>query len=158
MKFLILKSFADFSSAERIESLKAGILAGLSLTVVGLAIAVFHSMLLLPDWLSFLRLQVTTGVNLILRIAIAFVSGFLFGVTYRYIIRTDDNSHLNDGAVLAFALVRALAVVEGEQNLSDACWLFAVGGIESIIGFAIARFILDLAIRHHWLKPFPSSN
>ena len=81
------------------------------------------------------------------------ISGFLFGVTYRYVIRDDRNSHLNDGAVLAFGLVRGLALVENSLILSE---LLSVGllVVQSIICFALARAILDLAIAYKLIKPF----
>lgn len=44
--------------------------------------------------------------------AIAFFSGLLFGVTYRYLIRSDKNPQLKAGGVLAFGLVRGLTQIE----------------------------------------------
>ena len=88
-----------------------------------------------------------------MQLAIGAVSGFLFGVTYRYVIRGDRNSHLNDGAVLAFGLVRGLAVVEQNLVLSELLSvLFLV--TQSIVCFAIARLVLDLAIARKLIKPF----
>jgi hypothetical protein len=98
-------------------------------------------------------LQITTTLALLLRVAIAALSGFLFGITYRYVIRDDKNPHLQDGAVLAFGLVRGLASMEVEQNL----WVLGVLGIESVVCFAIARLTLDWAIQRYWVKPFKSS-
>jgi hypothetical protein len=40
--------------------------------------------------------------------AVASVNGLLFGVTYRYIIRSDKNPQLKAGGILAFGLVRGL--------------------------------------------------
>ena len=86
-------------------------------------------------------------------LAIGAVSGFLFGVTYRYVIRSDRNSHLNDGAVLAFGLVRGLALIERNFNLSE---LLSLGGLvlQSIVYFAVVRLLLDLAIARKLIKPF----
>ena len=141
---------------DRIESVKAGILSALSLTLVYIAIALGNNLLLAQQVPLLKDLQSETILNLLVKVAIAFLSGFLFGVTYRYIIRDDDNPHLKSGAVLAFGLVRGLAPIEGQENLTEAIWLLAVWVIESIICFAIASFTLNWAISQNWLKPFTS--
>jgi hypothetical protein len=93
------------------------------------------------------------NVEWLLQLAIGAVSGFLFGVTYRYIIRDDRNSHLNDGAVLAFGLIRGLALIEDNFDLAALSSLIILV-VQSIICFAIARLILDLAIIRKLIKPF----
>ena len=136
---------------ERIESVKAGIVgAG--------AFAVAESFFLLTKSLFtnlVLNNATTIAIDWIwsIELAIGAVSGFLFGVTYRYVIRSDRNSHLNDGAVLAFGLVRGLALIERNLVLSE---LLSLGGLvlQSIICFAIARLVLDLAIERKLIKPF----
>lgn len=154
------------SMTERIESLKAGTLSGLSVTLAYIAIAfastnsgiALGNDFLLAAQVDLLRdFQIWISINLFLKVGIAFLSGFLFGVTYRYIIRNDDNPHLKSGAVLAFGLVRGLALIEGEDNFFDSFWLLGILVVESIIYFAIARFTLDWAISHNWLKPFTSN-
>ncbi|NER52478.1 MAG: hypothetical protein F6J92_38740 [Symploca sp. SIO1A3] len=140
--------------AERIESLKAGTLAAFSFTVTYSITTVINSGMLAKQFELFTPLQITNEVDFLVRVAVAWLSGFLFGVTYRYIIRQDDNSHLKGGAVLAFGLVRGLTPVEVEQNLTEAFWLLGILGIESILCFAIARLTLDWAIHFHWLKTF----
>ncbi len=147
----------NLTTAERIESLKAGILAGLSLVLAYGITTVGNSLVLVAQVEALAPLQITTVVNLLVRVAIAFFSGFLFGVTYRYVIRDDKNPHLKSGAVLAFGLVRGLAPVEVEQNLTDSFWVLSVLGVESILYFAIARFTLDWAMHHKWVKPFRSN-
>ena len=137
---------------ERIESVKAGIVgAG------AFAIAQTVSMIAKTTIANLIPIYSTTVTTmnweLLLQIAIGAVSGFLFGVTYRYIIRGDRNFHLNDGAVLAFGLVRGLALVESNLIFSELLpALFIV--IQSVICFAIARFILDLAIDNKLIEPF----
>ena len=141
---------------ERIESVKSGIVGAGAFAIAELiffllrAIAVnslpqLNLAPLLLDW------------QLLIQLAIGAVSGFLFGVTYRYVIRDDRNSHLNDGAVLAFGLVRGLASIETslETNLllSESI-LIVFLFVQSIIGFAIARLVLDLAIQQKLIKPF----
>ena len=140
--------------AERIESLKAGTFAALSFTLAYSITTVANSWMLTKQFELFTPLQITNEVDLLMRTAVAGLSGFLFGVTYRYIIRQDDNSHLKDGAVLAFGLVRGLTPVEVEQNWTEAFWLLGILGIESVFCFAIARWTLDWAIHLSWLKTF----
>ncbi len=147
----------NLTTAERIESLKAGILAGLSLVLAYGITTVGNSLVLVAQVEALAPLQITTVVNLLVRMAIAFFSGFLFGVTYRYVIRDDKNPHLKSGAVLAFGLVRGLAPVEVEQNLTDSFWVLSVLGVESILYFAITRFTLDWAMHQKWVKPFRSN-
>lgn len=140
-------------TAERIESLKAGMLAALSFTLAYSLTVVGNTLVLAEQFETLAALPITTALDLVVRVAVAWLSGFLFGVTYRYVIREDKNPHLKEGAVLAFGLVRALAPVEGQPNLTDAFWLLGVLGMESILCFAIARLTLDWAL-HHWVKPF----
>lgn len=137
---------------ERIESVKAGIVSAGAFAITELTIVVtnliFGSMLV-PEqgWL------VVSGDRPWLRlIVIGAISGFLFGVTYRYIIRDDRNSHLKDGAVLAFGLVRGLALVEGSISFGLLSTLLIV--VYSLICFAIARLVLDGAIALKLIKPF----
>ncbi|NEO28752.1 MAG: hypothetical protein F6K03_18225 [Kamptonema sp. SIO4C4] len=85
--------------------------------------------------------------------AIALATGLLFGVTYRYIIRADENSHLREGAVFAFALVRTGTLIEqqAQETLNLIPWV--IFGLESLFCFFIARLALDIAIKKQWVKP-----
>ncbi|NEO99215.1 MAG: hypothetical protein F6K58_11130 [Symploca sp. SIO2E9] len=141
--------------SERLESLKAGTLSAFSVMFTYSFNVIGNSLVLAKQFELFALLQIDTLFGLLVKVAIAFLSGFLFGVTYRYVIREDDNKHLKDGVVLAFALVRGLAPTEVESNL--AFCLLALLSIESILCFTIARLTLDWAIRIHWLKPFKSN-
>jgi cellobiose-specific phosphotransferase system component IIC len=144
----------DLTDAERIESLKAGTLAALSFVLAYSLTVVGNGLVLAAQFEGLATLQITSATNLLVNVAIAWLSGFLFGVTYRYVIRSDQNPHLKSGAVLAFGLVRGLAPVEVEQNLTEAFWSLSILGIESILCFAIARFTLDWTFHRHWIKPF----
>jgi hypothetical protein len=134
---------------ERIESVKAGSLGGI-------AAGIAYGALVALDRFTIDR-HSSTLTSLALAVAIASVSGFLFGITYRYIIRADRNNHLNSGAVLAFGLVRGLARV----NIHDLeLTQLALNGLilaESISIFAIARYTLDYALTVRWISPFESS-
>ena len=136
--------------AERIESVKAGILSSAVFGVTEAILILTNNFLGLLLGSSIHLGQITSFIDFCVRLAIAFISGFLFGVTYRYIIRGDRNSHLQDGAVLAFGLVRGFALIEG-TNISP-LWLLLIA--ESIIGFAIARMSLDFALKFKLIKPF----
>jgi hypothetical protein len=147
--------------AERIESLKAGLLGAAIATFtfslmtlsdrILLNFSVWHETRQVPvffsDWL--VAPELISG-------AIAALAGFLFGVTYRYIVRQDDNPHLKSGAVLAFGLVRGLAQVDTVlAHQSDPLPLVILAG-ESILLFAIAQVGLEVALRQGWVKPFSS--
>lgn len=141
-------------SIERIESLKAGIISAFCLTISYSLLTLVHKLL---PFEPLAALQITSMSSFGLKLAIAFVSGFLFGITYRYIIREDDNSHLSEGAVLAFGIVRGLALVETTPDLIGSFWVLSLLGMESILYFTTARLVLDWAIRMHWLKPFKTN-
>jgi hypothetical protein len=131
---------------ERIESIKAGSLGGIAGGIVyGVTISI-DRFLLHESSQSLLCLS--------LQVAIAIVCGFLFGVTYRYIIRTDRNDHLNDGAVLAFGLVRGLAQVDVKDFALSQVWVDVLIIAKSVVMFAIARYAIDYALKANWVLPF----
>jgi hypothetical protein len=129
--------------AERLESLKSGIVAG------SMAAGTEATLQFMQGFSTVGALDVGYGVD----VAIAALSGFLFGVTCRYAIRKDENPHLSSGVVLAFGLVRGLAQVNG-QNLSRSTLpLIGFAVLESILLFAIAYTGLSVAMRVGWIKP-----
>jgi hypothetical protein len=131
---------------ERIESVKAGSLGGI-------AAGIGYGLMLSID--RFVLHECSRSfVSLGLEVAIAIVSGFLFGVTYRYIIRTDRNDHLNSGAVLAFGLVRGLAHVNVDEFERSQVWMDGLIVGKSVIMFAIARYAIDYALNANWVLPF----
>lgn len=77
---------------ERLESVKAASLSAIIGTLAGLPISFTQS---------------TTASQLILPLAITFISSALFGITYRYTVRRDlDDTQLKTGACAAFAIVK----------------------------------------------------
>ena len=132
----------EITLKERIESLKAG-------GIAGTAFGITYGLSVLANQAFGLNTEET-----LIKLAIALLSGFLFGVTYRYIIRTDSNSHLKEGAILAFGLVRGGGLAEMTDPLLDNGVFLAIVLLEGIIGFAIARFCLDIALTRQWLKHF----
>lgn len=132
---------------ERIESLKAGIVGAVAFSCalgvvwgVNLSVAQKPLILIPLGWYG--------GIEL----AIAAATGFLFGVTYRYIIREDQNSHLQDGAVLAFTLVRTGTFLEQKARESLDFLPWAIFGVESLFCFYLTRLTLDVAIKWQWVK------
>jgi hypothetical protein len=142
------QSGADVSNLERLESVKAGVLGAITFIIP------YFITLRLNDVLW--EYTPIPLVTLGLKLAIALISGFLFGVTYRYIIRNETNSHLKDGAVFAFGLIRGLVPLEMSSQVWESLGEISLLGIESIVCFAIVRFSLDFALYRHWIKPFSS--
>lgn len=148
--------FHSIDLAERLESLKSGS-CGAVFAGLGFGMMVWLHAQWLPNVVALGNLQPGSSLDLLIGEVIAMMSGFLFGITYRYIIRLDQNPHLKSGAVLAFGLVRGLAQVEIGLHRQSALlpWLILVG--ESILLFAIARLGLDWMLAQKWVKPFSTS-
>ncbi|MEB3173954.1 MAG: hypothetical protein VKN60_02020 [Cyanobacteriota bacterium] len=133
----------EITVRERLESLKAGALAALVLGLTAGLSLTLQSVFRFPAEAP--TLWSAAGFLL---------SGFLFGVTYRYIVRGDDNPHLRDGAVLAFALVRSAgylqALTDPLQSGPSLAWIC----LESVLSFGAARSLLDLALNRRWVRGF----
>lgn len=140
---------------ERLESLKAGVIGSISLGLAFLSTSLIN-VLWLDKYFSLVSYNQIDIVNLqvLLSGVIAGFSGFLFGVTYRYIIRVDTNPHLKTGGIWAFGLVRGLTQIEVGWHLNNPILPFLILAGESILWFALAAFVLDTAILRKWLKPF----
>lgn len=146
MRMIVLPSLVT----ERVESVKAGILSSAVFGTVETVFILINNSLAINAENNLQMWQIVSMADFLTKLAIALISGFLFGVTYRYIIRSDRNSHLQDGSVLAFGLVRGFALIEGTA-FTALCLLLIV---ESIISFAAARFSLDFALKFKLIKPF----
>ncbi|MEB3355795.1 MAG: hypothetical protein VKK04_03555 [Synechococcales bacterium] len=146
-------ALASLTAQERLESLKAGILAGAGAATATGLFQLLHLLLLPHGSGGLAALPVAFTPAGWLDWAIATFSAALFGITYRYAVRTDSNPHLKSGVVGAFALVRALALVE--MGLMAQVPLVSLGilAVESGGMVAIAFLTVDGAIRHHWLRP-----
>lgn len=131
----------------RLESIKSGLVGAGAIAIAAslawVSVYVFKLPLPLPG----------SPVAWFVNLAVALCSGFFFGVTYRYIVRQDDNLHLGSGAVGAFAFVRSLAQIEAiwDDTFIFITWLLITG--ESFLWFATARYTLDWAISHQLVKP-----
>lgn len=142
--------------AERIESLKAGIVGGFSVCFAFVLLSLLNTFVLAKYFPILASLHSDINWHLWVSGAIATFSGLLFGVTYRYIIRSDKNPQLKAGGVLAFGLMRGLTQIELGLNLDITIWSFLVLAAESLLWFAFAAIALDLAIKLRWVKPFSS--
>ncbi|WP_414548835.1 hypothetical protein [Anabaena sp. CCY 0017] len=139
--------------AERLESLKAGIIGSFTLYLAFLMTNLVNTLVLARYFPTLASLEREINWHWWLSGGIAAFSGLLFGVTYRYIIRTDQNPQLKSGGVLAFGLVRGLTQIDGaDLVLPD----FILAG-ESVLWFAIGAIALDTTIKIGWLKPFKLS-
>lgn len=129
-----------FSAAERWQSVKVGGVGAIALGgFTGLRI-VLHAAL------------GEHGVGAI-ALGVALLSGGLFGITYRYVVRTDRNPQLKTGTIMAFGLVRGLA--GAEVGFSQASlWQLGLYGGESVMGFAIAAAVVEWGFQRGWLQPF----
>ncbi|MFS0517111.1 hypothetical protein ACEYW6_20670 [Nostoc sp. UIC 10607] len=142
--------------AERIESLKAGVIGGLSVCFSFAIASLLNTFVLTKYFQTLACLQSEVGWHLWVSGAVATFTGLLFGVTYRYIIRSDKNPQLKAGGVLAFGLVRGLTQIELGLNSNSTIWPFLVLAGESLLWFAFAAIALDIAIQLRWVKPFSS--
>ncbi|KAM3107134.1 hypothetical protein [Phormidesmis sp. 146-33] len=144
---------SDMTLVERVESVKAGIFSALSVAIAFTLMTLINRFIGAIGVEPLAELQ-TASVNALLSGAIAIIAGFLFGITYRYVIRQDQNSHLKSGAVLAFGLVRGLAQIDVGVASRGVLLPFVVLAIESVLLFAIARLMLDWTMAQGWLRPF----
>lgn len=129
----MLASRPDF--ADRMESVKAGLLSGIVALCCGGLLAPLR-----PGQEALWLAALASGL-----------CGFLFGITYRYVVRDDSNRHLGSGAVGAFGLVRGLTLLEGQwprlEPLPVATDLGAV-----LLPFLCGRLALDAALGLGWIK------
>jgi uncharacterized membrane protein YesL len=136
-------------AAERVESLKAGVVGA----IVGVTVFFLISSLiwLIPDQ-GYGRTPLIS-FSMLLEGGIAVLSGFLFSVTYRYVVRTDHSFQLKTGAVLAFGLVRGLAQISVTFT-SEPYWQAGIRLLESLFMFAAIALLLEGLMQRDWVKRF----
>lgn len=146
----------DLSVSERLESLKVGTVAALTALATAIAGQTLVPLILSPPLLLALDPPLTVwGWSGCLRLGAIALTGFMFGVTYRYAIRRDHNPHLRSGAVAAFVLVRALAQVDHPDIFrwpSPAAVSFLFHGLESVVLFGLGAVALHRGFAKGWLK------
>ncbi|RAM52841.1 MAG: hypothetical protein C6Y22_03305 [Hapalosiphonaceae cyanobacterium JJU2] len=144
--------------AERLESIKAGILAALCLVSAFLITSLINNLVLAKYFPELHSLAVELfNLQFLLSGSIASFSGLLFGVAYRYIIREDQNPHLKAGGVLAFGLVRGLAQIDVGVACTGDVLPFVILTLEGLAWFEFAAIALDAAIQQGWVKAFSSN-
>ncbi len=145
---------SDLTWVEQWESLKAG---GIGAIAAGVLFALFtvinRAWMLTPTSPLALQPEILE-VTLAVSGAIAILSGFLFAVTYRYVIRHDQNVHLKSGAIAAFGLVRGLAQLDLGWQSGVAPLPLLTMLLESFVLFAGVRIVLDWAIAQSKVKLF----
>ncbi|PZV01051.1 MAG: hypothetical protein DCF32_16710 [Leptolyngbya sp.] len=144
---------SPFTDEDRIESLKAAVLAGIAAGIVAAVLLLAHRVPSLG--LSAALTSIASGLSgstFWISALIAGLSGGLFGITYRYAVRQDENSQLKAGVVLAFSLVRGLALVNVAAAVSLRGWPFAAAIAESLLIFATAAASLELARQQKWIQ------
>ncbi len=165
------------SLADRIESFKAGFLGAIASVFAFFAIAVLDHFVkqglakispqILPQIFSQLHLvksfEIDKPLVLLVKLGMIGFSGFLFAVTYRYIVRGDRNSHLKSGAILAFACIRSFATIDRDLPtfinlpLIPVTVTIAILLLENIAWLAIVQSILETAIQQKWITAFGSA-
>ncbi|GAU22222.1 hypothetical protein TSUD_227580 [Trifolium subterraneum] len=133
---------------ERLESLKAASISALVGTFA---------------WLPICFTQSTNTTQLLLSLAINFISCALFGVTFRYTVRRNlDDFQLKTGAAAAFAVVKGLAILSAGpllelnfQSLSSYAWDGTIYVSENLVIFLSAAISLDYCLKTRLLSPFP---
>ena len=173
-KFIPTES-EHLSLADRLESFKSGFLGAIASVLAFFAIAVLHDFLqnyltgLQPSMRLINSFELGNPLILFFKLGMIGFSGFLFAVTYRYIVRRDRNSHLKSGAILAFACIRSFATVDRDLSAltdfsSSSLITFinifalpiAILLLENIIWLAIVQRLLETAIQHQWIAAFDS--
>jgi hypothetical protein len=152
------------SVADRIESFKAGFLGAIASVFAFFAIALLHHFLQ-----NILTVQLISSFELgspfilLIKLGMIGFSGFLFAVTYRYIVRRDRNSHLKSGAILAFACIRSFGAIDRDLPaltllpLVPIALAIAILLLENIAWLVIVQSILETAIQHKWIAAFGSA-
>ena len=150
------------SLADRIESLKAGFLGAIASVFAFFAIALLHHFL--QNFLTGVKLihvfELGNPFILLIKLGMIGFSGFLFAVTYRYIVRRDRNSHLKSGAILAFAFVHSFGAIERDLSsltllpLTQMAIAIAFLVLENVAWFAIVQSILETSMQSRWIAAF----
>ncbi|MGB0564171.1 MAG: hypothetical protein ACPGVO_20570 [Spirulinaceae cyanobacterium] len=134
---------------EQIESVRAGLWGATLLTLAE------GGLLAGQAGLNYFGIRLLPPSPLVVTLAVALGSGFLFGIAYRYIVRQDANPHLRQGAVLAFSGVRFGALLEAHPQwlTQPEQWAGAIAiGLATVVAFGVTRWGLDRALRQGWLK------
>lgn len=138
--------------ADRVASVQAAGLTGLIAGLAGSGLLLIHRAAAL-GWggAAASTIDSLAGLTFWISVAIAALSGALFGITYRYAVRQDTSSYLRSGVIFAFSLVRGLALVNVGAAVAMMGWPFLVAITESLLLFALAAAGLEVALRQGWI-------
>eukprot|EP00607_Mallomonas_marina_P003396 CAMPEP_0182432404 /NCGR_PEP_ID=MMETSP1167-20130531/56070_1 /TAXON_ID=2988 /ORGANISM="Mallomonas Sp, Strain CCMP3275" /LENGTH=169 /DNA_ID=CAMNT_0024619869 /DNA_START=61 /DNA_END=570 /DNA_ORIENTATION=- len=157
---ILLSAQNEFSDIDRVDSLKAAVIGAVFGSIGALPFTVLHGVISKFDG------QWEFSVDM-LALTLA-----LFGVTYRYIVRENDYQRLREGAVGAFAVTRALNMIQVPAECAslpldcgDPFHYFSISmliqGIgvfsESLLAFGSAAYFLEKAFSSDLLKKFPGA-
>ncbi|NJL47402.1 MAG: hypothetical protein HC929_07800 [Leptolyngbyaceae cyanobacterium SM2_5_2] len=153
-----MQTWPSQTDLDRVESLKAALLTGLVAGLVGGALLFAHRVEPL-GWSAALASTLAGfgGVTFWVSVGIAALSGSLCGLTYRYAVRQDSSSHIRSGVIFAFSLVRGLALVNVGAAVSLRGWPFLIACTESLLMFALAAAVLEIALRQQWVQTVPGA-
>ncbi len=140
------------ASQDRMASIQAAALTGFIAGVVVAKLLLLHRAAAL-GWMAAAASTIDglAGITFWISVAIAALSGALFGITYRYAVRQDTSSYLRSGVIFAFSLVRGLALVNVGAAITMMGWPFLIAITESLLMFAVAAAVLELALRRGWI-------
>lgn len=147
-----------FGMAQRIESVKCGVLGALCGSIAVAPVAYYHYSFLQDTMAQF---EFTTDM--------AALQGALFAIVYRYAIRNDSNPMLNQGVIGAFVVVRTLSNIRVSDTCSaiplqcgeplgylnyDMLAQAAIQGAESAVLFGAVALAMDFAFELGWITKF----
>jgi hypothetical protein len=102
-----------FSFQQRLESIKCVVVGALSGGIAVTPLTALHDILLGPEMNNgFAQWEFDTDMGSL--------EAALFAIVYRYVVRTDDNPMLNQGAIGTFVLVRTLSRIRVPSYCSAA--------------------------------------
>ena len=141
-------------AAKRAESGKAAFASLIAGNIGALPVTLLDPSRFTPQW----ELQ-TDGLALML---------FLFGVVYRYAVRTDDNPMLKQGVVGAFVVTRAWALLDADPSICSALpldcgaplgyfnWAMIGSGLiasaQTACGCAASAFAIEACFEKGWIQ------
>ncbi|OKH14664.1 hypothetical protein [[Limnothrix rosea] IAM M-220] len=149
---------SPFTAAERIASLKAAVIGGISAGFISFMILILRRVFVFGfEGLSLTLTSSMATLTLCVNTVIVGFSGALFALVYRYAIRQDKNPQLNAGVVFAFTLVRGLALVDAGSAIAQNFVPFFLACGESLIIFGLTALLLSFLLQRQWLTYFGQS-
>ncbi|MEB3226477.1 MAG: hypothetical protein VKJ86_11815 [Synechococcus sp.] len=142
-----------FSATERLASVKTAVVGGATAGLLGLGLLLVHRLVGSAGIPLSFGSEIA-NLTLLINIGAAALAGALFALTYRYAVRTDENSQLKGGVVLAFTLVRGVAQVDAGSAIAQSGWPFVAACGENLMVFGLTAVVLNLGIQRGWLTPF----